>query len=71
MAVELSAWIEKKAFKSPLRLTPLGADMTSRKLLMLITVLVMVVTPKVSEAATRMEIDANVSRTIQNFERQI
>src|SRR6187200_1197851 len=49
-----------------------GPTCTSRTLLVFITVLVMVVvTTKGSEAATRMEIDASVSRTLQSFERQI
>src|SRR6187200_2062795 len=49
-----------------------GPTCTSRTLLVFITVLVMVVvTTKGSEAATRMEIDASVSKTLQSFERQI
>jgi lipid-binding SYLF domain-containing protein len=64
---------DRRPSKSPLpsKSVP-GPTWMSRTLLVFIAVLVMVVVPtQGSEAATRMEIDASVSRTLQSFERQI
>ena len=63
---------DRRTSKSPLpsRSVP-GPTWMSRTLVFIAVLVMVVVTTKGSEAATRMEIDASVARTLQSFERQI